>query len=46
MASKMATKGHLTILLLLLVQMYVLYVSNILWKFYSNMLYGSGDTLC
>ena len=34
------------LLLRLLVQMKVLYISNILWKFHSNRLNGSGDTLC
>ena len=31
---------------LLLVQIKVLYISNILWKFHSDRLNGSGDTLC
>ena len=45
MVSKMAANGHVTILLLLL-QMKVLYISNILLKFHSYIWNGSGDTLC
>ena len=45
MVSKIAANGRVTILLLLL-QMKVLYISNILLKFHSYMLNGSGDTLC
>ena len=46
MASNMAAKGHVTIFLLSLVQMKVLYISNILLEFHSNRLNGSDDTLC
>ena len=45
MVSKMAANGHVTILLSLL-QMKVVYISNILLKFHSYMLNGSGITLC
>ena len=44
MASEMTTKGHVTFLLL--VQIKVLYICNILNKFHSNRLNGSGNTLC
>ena len=45
MASKMAANGHVTIFIIM-VQTKGLYISNILLKFHSNMLNGSGDTLC
>ena len=45
MASTLAANGHVTILLLL-IQMTGLYISDILCKFHSNRLSGSGDTLC
>ena len=40
----MAAKGHVTIFLLL-IQMQILYISNILRKFYNKKLNGSGDIL-
>ena len=45
MTSKMAAKGHVTIFLTIGSNK-SLYISNILRKFYSNRLNGSGDTLC
>ena len=46
MASKMATDGLVTIYYYYLFQKIVSYTSNILGKFRSNRLNGSGDTQC
>ena len=45
MASKMAAEGHVAIFILL-VEVKVLYISNILQKFHNNWLNGPRDTLC
>ena len=41
----MTAKGYVTVFVIL-IQLNVLYISNILWKFHSNRLNVSGDTLC
>ena len=46
MASKMAAKGHVTIFLIIGLNNSFFYISNILLKFHSGMLNGSGDTQC